>query len=63
MRRSNRDPGRVLEDLRRRDARDRDRSVAPLEAAEDALHLDTTSLDADEAFTAILALIGGRKTP
>lgn len=52
----------VLEDLRRRDARDRDRSVAPLEAAEDALHLDTTSLDADAAFAAILALIATRKT-
>lgn len=52
----------VLEDLRRRDARDRDRSVAPLEAAEDALHLDTTSLDADKAFAAILAMIAAQKT-
>jgi cytidylate kinase len=52
----------VLEDLRRRDARDSGRSVAPLEAAEDALHLDTTDLDANQAFAAILALIDARKT-
>jgi cytidylate kinase len=52
----------VLEDLRRRDARDRDRSVAPLEAASDALHLDTTKLDADAAFAAVLALVATRLT-
>lgn len=52
----------VLEDLRRRDARDRDRSVAPLEAARDALHLDTTTLDADAAFAAVLALIAAQIT-
>ena len=52
----------VLEDLRRRDARDRDRSVAPLEAASDALHLDTTTLDADAAFAAVLALVATRLT-
>lgn len=50
----------VLEDLRRRDARDRDRSVAPLEAAGDALHVDTTTLDADAAFAAVLALVATR---
>lgn len=52
----------VLEDLRRRDARDRDRSVAPLEAASDALHLDTTKLDADAAFAAVLELVATRLT-
>lgn len=52
----------VLEDLRRRDARDRDRNVAPLEAASDALHLDTTTLDADAAFAAVLALVATRLT-
>lgn len=52
----------VLEDLRRRDARDSGRSVAPLEAAADALHLDTTDLDADQAFTAVLALIAAKET-
>ena len=48
---------RVLEDLRRRDARDSGRSIAPLEAAADALHLDTTALDPDQAFNAVLELI------
>lgn len=52
----------VLEDLRRRDARDSGRSIAPLEAAADALHLDTTNLDADQAFAAILAMIDAKKT-
>lgn len=47
----------VLEDLRKRDARDRYRSVAPLEAAADALYLDTTQLDADAAFAAVVELI------
>ncbi len=47
----------VLEDLRKRDARDRDRSVAPLEAAVDALYLDTTELDADAAFAAVVEMI------
>jgi cytidylate kinase len=48
---------RVLEDLRRRDARDSGRSISPLEAAPDALHLDTTNLDPDQAFAAVLGLI------
>ncbi|HJW80155.1 MAG: hypothetical protein ACJ8DU_03220 [Microvirga sp.] len=33
------------------------RSAAPLRQAEDALRLDTTTLSADAAFTAALALI------
>jgi cytidylate kinase len=51
---------RVLDDLRRRDARDSGRSIAPLEAATDALHLDTTALDPDQAFAAVLGLIASR---
>jgi cytidylate kinase len=51
---------RVLDDLRRRDARDSGRSIAPLEAATDALHLDTTTLDPDQAFAAVLGLIASR---
>jgi cytidylate kinase len=50
----------VLEDLRRRDARDKGRNIAPLEAAADAFQLDTTNLDADQAFAAVLALIAER---
>ncbi len=41
---------RVLEELRERDRRDRERAVAPLRAAPDALLLDTTSLDEAQAF-------------
>ncbi|WP_045837244.1 (d)CMP kinase [Hyphomicrobium sp. 99] len=53
----------LLVDIRRRDARDSSRSAAPMFAAGDALHLDTTSLDADQAFAAALQLIdGARKT-
>ena len=54
------DYDQVLQDLRRRDARDSGRSVAPLEAASDALGLDTTDLDPDQAFAAALRLIAGK---
>lgn len=47
----------LLTDIRRRDARDSGRSAAPMLAARDALHLDTTELDADQAFDAVLTLI------
>lgn len=47
----------LLADIRRRDARDRGRSAAPMHAADDAVHLDTTALDADQAFAAALRLI------
>lgn len=46
----------LLDDIRRRDARDRGRAAAPMLAARDALHLDTTELDADQAFAAALQL-------
>jgi cytidylate kinase len=54
------DYDQVLQDLRRRDARDSGRSVAPLEAAGDALQLDTTNLDPDQAFAAALRLIADK---
>ncbi|MET0530476.1 MAG: (d)CMP kinase, partial [Microvirga sp.] len=47
----------ILAEIRRRDERDSSRSAAPLRQAEDALRLDTTTLSADAAFTAALALI------
>ncbi len=37
----------VLEEVRQRDARDTGRAVAPLAAAPDAVHVDTTDLDVD----------------
>jgi cytidylate kinase len=51
----------ILEDIRRRDERDRSRATAPLKPAADALTLDTTSLDADAAFRAALALVDERR--
>lgn len=50
----------ILEDIRRRDERDVNRSTAPLRAAADAMILDTTAFDADAAFRAALDLIEGR---
>lgn len=47
----------VLADLRARDARDRDRSDAPLRAAPEALTLDTSALGIDEAVAAAVAAV------
>jgi cytidylate kinase len=47
----------ILADIRRRDERDTTRSAAPLKAAADAIILDTTTLDADAAFRAALAIV------
>jgi cytidylate kinase len=55
--------GRVLQDMKLRDARDREREVAPLERAADAFELDTTSLDADAAFAAALRFVDGKLKP
>lgn len=46
----------ILEDVRKRDARDSARSAAPLKPAADAVTLDTTDLDIEEAFAAALAI-------
>jgi len=48
---------RVLEDLRERDARDSARAAAPLKPAPDAHLLDTSALDADQAFERAVAYI------
>ena len=47
----------VLEDLQIRDARDAGRSVAPLHPAQDAEHLDTTNMTADDAFDNALGIV------
>ena len=49
----------VLDDIRRRDARDSSRSAAPLVAAPDARLLDTTSLDIEQAFRSAVAIVDG----
>ncbi len=51
---------RVLEALADRDARDRGRSVAPMKAADDAIIIDTTTMDAEEAFNTAISIIRSR---
>lgn len=50
----------VLADIRRRDARDSQRSAAPLVMAHDAVALDTSNLGIEEAFAAALAIVAER---
>jgi cytidylate kinase len=47
----------LLAEIVERDRRDRERAIAPLKSAPDALLLDTTHLDIDAAFAAALALV------
>jgi cytidylate kinase len=54
---------RVLREMEERDARDRNRPVAPLVPAEDAFKLDTTNLDTDAAFELAAAFITSRSKP
>jgi cytidylate kinase len=47
----------VLADLNARDKRDAERAAAPLKAAEDAVSLDSTKLDADAVFQAVVNVL------
>jgi cytidylate kinase len=47
----------VLADLKRRDARDMGRAVAPLRLATGAVELDTTDLTIDAAFDAARRIV------
>ncbi|MEJ8475215.1 (d)CMP kinase [Roseibium algae] len=47
----------VLEDLKRRDLRDSQRTIAPMKQAEDAHLLDTTEMDIETAFQAAVDII------
>ncbi|CAO4193526.1 (d)CMP kinase [Methylorubrum extorquens] len=47
----------ILADIGARDARDSSRAAAPLKAAEDAVVLDTTELDAEAAFAEAVAIV------
>lgn len=53
----------VLADMKERDARDSQRDVAPLRPADDALELDTSTLDADAAFAAVLDYLQRKAVP
>ncbi len=52
---------RVLQDLQTRDARDSERAVAPLRAAEDAIVLDTTELDSEAALAAAMDIVAAQR--
>ena len=51
----------VLDDIRKRDERDSQRSSAPLVAAAAAVLLDTTTLDVEAAFAAALAIVEAKR--
>lgn len=50
----------VLADMRERDARDRSRNAAPLKPADDAVVLDSSDLDADQAFEKALQIVADK---
>ncbi len=50
----------VLDDIRRRDARDSGRADAPLTVAADAVLLDTSRMGIEEAFEAAVAIVKAR---
>lgn len=54
------DEARVLAEVLERDARDTGRADAPLRAAQDALILDTSVLDIDQAVARAVAHVAGR---
>ena len=47
----------ILRDIVQRDEQDRSRPIAPLRQAEDAVLLDTTSLNLEESLQALLSII------
>lgn len=56
------DEALVLEDILKRDARDRGRAVAPLVAADDAVLLDNSSLDIEAGLRAAIAIVEAVRT-
>ena len=54
------DPAAVERDIRARDEQDAARAIAPLRPADDAVVIDTTTLDRDAAFAAVLKLAEAR---
>ena len=55
--------GRVAADLARRDRLDSSRTASPLQAADDAVHLDSSSLDAEQVVDRVLALVSSAGLP
>ncbi len=50
----------VYDDLAKRDDRDKNREIAPLRCADDAVYIDTSTLTAEEVIAKVLATIGER---
>lgn len=55
------DPAEVERDIRARDQQDAARAIAPLRPADDAVVIDTTTLDREAAFAAVLRLAEARQ--
>ncbi|MDI9314287.1 MAG: (d)CMP kinase [Hydrotalea sp.] len=51
----------ILADLIRRDKMDKERTIAPLKKADDAIELDNSNLSADELFAKALTIIKDKK--
>jgi len=51
---------RLLTDIKARDERDTQRSVAPLVPAQDAVIIDSTDLDIDQVFEKAMDIISSR---
>jgi cytidylate kinase len=51
---------RLLTDIKARDERDSQRSVAPLVPAEDAIIIDSTDLDINQVFDSAMEIINSR---
>ena len=51
---------KVLADMHQRDKQDSTRAIAPLRCAEDAVRLDTSEMNLDEAEAAILKIVRGK---
>lgn len=52
----------ILDDVRKRDARDSERKTAPLKQAHDAILIDTTELDKDAVFAKALRIVEQRRS-
>ncbi len=53
---------KVLADVKERDARDRDRSTAPLKPADDAVVIDTSDMSIDAAVAAAIEVVKARRS-
>lgn len=50
----------VIEQIKQRDEQDRNRPIAPLKAADDAVIIDTSALDIEDVFAAIVKELGSK---